>query len=366
LRKGIAKALAAGSIVPKTLLASLQKAVTSLDAAVPIAPETAACVRSCAWLVICEVITAQATRGTKPPKANGEFLLKSWSDAHRQMAATGSLVGDDAARILKVLGIVATQLTEAERTRIAHDVATCLRTMAAAPSQISTCVTTLARCTEADHPDNALDAANAAATWIKPIMTACEDVLREFALSESADFDTAAVDNVCKALFTVGEMASMGLDDTRAGTTDNTDRPKGRQTGVSKVQIKAVVPSVVVTFVHALVSKSLAVNRTSLSAIGRTIDGTVNLSGSLDEATEDGVSMSMTGSVPIPSVIRAHAFLALGKLCLRDGALAKRVVHMLVRELRDTTSDVSVRSNVLLVLCDLCVRYTAIGKGNRP
>ncbi len=71
--------------------------------------------------------------------------------------------------------------------------------------------------------------------------------------------------------------------------------------------------------------------------------------------------MPSSVGIPVPARVRAHAFIALGKLCLRDGALAKKVVHMLVRELRDVTSDVSVRSNVLLVLCDLCVRYTSIG-----
>ena len=45
-----------------------------------------------------------------------------------------------------------------------------------------------------------------------------------------------------------------------------------------------------------------------------------------------------------------------GKLCLRDKALAKRSVNLFVREL-DTAAAPAVRSNALVVLGDLCVRY---------
>ncbi|CAN0425504.1 unnamed protein product, partial [Ectocarpus sp. 13 AM-2016] len=45
-----------------------------------------------------------------------------------------------------------------------------------------------------------------------------------------------------------------------------------------------------------------------------------------------------------------------GKLCLRDKALAKRSVNLFVREL-DTAAAPAVRSNALVVLGDLCVRW---------
>ncbi|KAL9190912.1 hypothetical protein ACHAXT_000618 [Thalassiosira profunda] len=60
-----------------------------------------------------------------------------------------------------------------------------------------------------------------------------------------------------------------------------------------------------------------------------------------------------------PSGVRAHAFIALGKLCLRDEALAKESLTILARELhRDSDSDPAVQSNALMVMGDLCVRYT--------
>ena len=63
--------------------------------------------------------------------------------------------------------------------------------------------------------------------------------------------------------------------------------------------------------------------------------------------------------VPTSSTIRAHAFLTLGKLCLRDEPLAKESLNILARELHNhATSDPAVQTNALLVMGDLCTRYT--------
>ncbi|MBZ3872259.1 Condensin-2 complex subunit D3 [Sciurus carolinensis] len=64
------------------------------------------------------------------------------------------------------------------------------------------------------------------------------------------------------------------------------------------------------------------------------------------------------GSV-MPSVIRAHAIITLGKLCLQHEDLAKKSIPALVREL-EVCEDVAVRNNVIIVMCDLCIRYTVM------
>jgi hypothetical protein len=67
------------------------------------------------------------------------------------------------------------------------------------------------------------------------------------------------------------------------------------------------------------------------------------------------------GAVALPDNQRAHAYLCLGKLCLRDATLAKRFVPVLVRDLRPAQCHApAVRNNVLFVLGDLCLRYTAL------
>ncbi|XP_062309171.1 condensin-2 complex subunit D3 isoform X2 [Osmerus eperlanus] len=59
----------------------------------------------------------------------------------------------------------------------------------------------------------------------------------------------------------------------------------------------------------------------------------------------------------LPSRVRAHAVLTLGKLCLQHEDLTQRYLPAFARELQ-LSADMAVRSNVALVMCDLCVRYT--------
>ena len=57
--------------------------------------------------------------------------------------------------------------------------------------------------------------------------------------------------------------------------------------------------------------------------------------------------------------INAHAWITLGKLCMVDEKLAKRCVPLLVQEL-DRSMRPAVRNNILIILADLCVKYTAL------
>ncbi|XP_053126164.1 condensin-2 complex subunit D3 isoform X2 [Hemicordylus capensis] len=61
----------------------------------------------------------------------------------------------------------------------------------------------------------------------------------------------------------------------------------------------------------------------------------------------------------MPSVVRAHAFITLGKLCLQHEDLAKKCIAALAREL-EVSKDVAIRNNVVIVMCDLCIRYTTM------
>jgi len=62
------------------------------------------------------------------------------------------------------------------------------------------------------------------------------------------------------------------------------------------------------------------------------------------------------------NLTRAVAFLTLGKLCVRDDLLAKRCVTVFVKELSENhgAGHEAVRSNCLLVLGDLCRRFTNV------
>eukprot|EP00048_Salpingoeca_helianthica_P008436 m.122486 g.122486 ORF g.122486 m.122486 type:complete len:1493 (-) comp14600_c0_seq4:450-4928(-) len=59
------------------------------------------------------------------------------------------------------------------------------------------------------------------------------------------------------------------------------------------------------------------------------------------------------------AAVRAHAFLALGKLCLQDEHLAKASIALMARELQ-SGADAAARNNIVVILADLSVRYAAL------
>uniref|UniRef100_A0A4W6DQ61 Non-SMC condensin II complex, subunit D3 n=1 Tax=Lates calcarifer TaxID=8187 RepID=A0A4W6DQ61_LATCA len=61
----------------------------------------------------------------------------------------------------------------------------------------------------------------------------------------------------------------------------------------------------------------------------------------------------------LPTRVRAHGVITLGKLCLQHEELVQKYLPVFARELEIGT-DVAVRNNVVVIMCDLCVRYTNI------
>ncbi|XP_077350803.1 condensin-2 complex subunit D3 isoform X2 [Festucalex cinctus] len=62
---------------------------------------------------------------------------------------------------------------------------------------------------------------------------------------------------------------------------------------------------------------------------------------------------------PLPTKVRAHGVITLGKLCLHNEELVQKYLPVFARELECGT-EVAVRSNVVVIMCDLCVRHTNI------
>ncbi|CAD7968535.1 unnamed protein product [Amoebophrya sp. A25] len=62
----------------------------------------------------------------------------------------------------------------------------------------------------------------------------------------------------------------------------------------------------------------------------------------------------------IPEVLRGHAFVAFGKLCLRDEGLAKRSIDMMVHFLLEHQQPVVVKNNILILLGDLATVHTSL------
>jgi condensin-2 complex subunit D3 len=66
-------------------------------------------------------------------------------------------------------------------------------------------------------------------------------------------------------------------------------------------------------------------------------------------------------TIECPDIVRANAFVTLGKICLRDRARARDHINIFLREITPGKSKSrTIRSNCLLILGDLCVRYTSL------
>uniref|UniRef100_A0A3Q1H262 Condensin-2 complex subunit D3 n=1 Tax=Acanthochromis polyacanthus TaxID=80966 RepID=A0A3Q1H262_9TELE len=61
----------------------------------------------------------------------------------------------------------------------------------------------------------------------------------------------------------------------------------------------------------------------------------------------------------LPTRVRAHGVITLGKMCLQDEELVHRYLPVFAREL-EVGTEVAVRNNVVVIMCDMCVRYTNI------
>ncbi|KYR01302.1 non-SMC condensin II complex [Tieghemostelium lacteum] len=143
--------------------------------------------------------------------------------------------------------------------------------------------------------------------WSKTLLNICDQQLGLFIMPDKRQPQAPAPseDMIVQYLFTIGEL----------------------------IQIPQVkLPSRLKTIVQALISPSLGFAKDQE-----------------DKVVEQKIS------VPV----RAYAFITLGKLCLGDDKLAKRCIATFAKELEISDSEV-IRNNVMVVMCDLCIRYTQL------
>jgi condensin-2 complex subunit D3 len=165
-------------------------------------------------------------------------------------------------------------------------------------------------------------------TLLRSIYRSCEKVL------SSMRFDVENISRVSRILFTIGEVSIVGFsasdDDTDDGSKTAVENSQTGMTAKTLVRGICERPSKqLIEYVQAFMTDTLPVG------IYNNLDST-------------------------PESVRAHAFVALGKLCLRDVNLAQQSLNVLARELHDSieSKNWAVQSNALIVLGDLCVKYT--------
>jgi len=202
---------------------------------------------------------------------------------------------------------------------------------------VSAAVNALIALTKRICEDSGKDVFSEVRGWVNGLLDRCENAI-ESCFSSLAQRGRINEDDgklLSRVLYLIGELSMVGFTSQEESSRLSTTKPKKNDiTPTDREPVKGLLirpNSRLVHLVKLMLPNSLPMPSSAAD----------------DELT------------PTPSGIRAHAFITLGKLCLRDVSLAKESLNILARELHhDSNSDPAVQSNCLMVMGDLCVRYT--------
>ena len=271
----------------------------------------------------------------KRSKLDGSFLTQSW-EKFQTMLKQEELSDDARGNLsratrscLKVTAKLAGLVPKAAAQGTLTDMKQVLLSGRADSDIIGSCVVALTAlsATVAETPREAVKDCT---FWIKELFKSCEGVLERFISNPG---DSELVEATSRALFLVGEVAVVGFhSDDDGGLKEERvfDEDDDRIEWVRGMRVSP--SSKLINLVQVLLPPKMV-------AVGKG-----------DETLT-------------PAGLRALAYLSLGKLCLRDAELAKTAVNLMAREIHYdyavTAGDsAAVRSNALVVLGDMCIRYT--------
>ncbi|XP_063400127.1 condensin-2 complex subunit D3-L-like [Mytilus trossulus] len=310
-----------------------------------------------AWMLLAELAPAV-------PKMCHGFVIEYWEQqAHTSDETDYSTLQ----RVLSVMACSAKFFPEDKRDRLIDYLRNRLLQFNSPPELISITIETLSKLCESKA--EATNKRSEKDAWCVDLLKACDTYLSHVILEEYVD--PINEDMVVRHLFTLGEIAQICPAKT----------PKRI---FLIVQSMIAAPCISAPASHGSVNissgstessensekttraSSRASTRTSTGSVGSTEDHT-----DLTQKTQLRFSQQTQGFSQIQLTqafsqfqgskmsnrIRAFAFIALGKLCLQNPDLAKKCVAALAREL-ETCKDPTIRNNVVIIMCDLCVRYT--------
>uniref|UniRef100_A0A3P8NRI9 Condensin complex subunit 1 C-terminal domain-containing protein n=1 Tax=Astatotilapia calliptera TaxID=8154 RepID=A0A3P8NRI9_ASTCA len=255
-----------------------------------------------AWLLLSKVVSSSS----RLPHGK---ILDAWDKMVRWASPNQSDVNaTTCCHILCVMGDIAVHLNEDTKERVVADLMSWLKTFTLPLEVISSAVQTL----------------------------------YQFGCSEDIKQTQAFLNQRCGELVSACEsyLASIILTDNGAQNLDEELMVKHLHTlGVASLQCPAKVNKRTVLLVESVLtthSEKLAECQTELPA---------------------SLPLSQFKANWLPTRVRAHGVITLGKLALQSEELAQKYLPVFAREL-EVGTEVSVRSNVVVIMCDLCVRYT--------
>lgn len=306
------------------------------------------------------------------------FVVTCWRRAFEGLGGEKSesdALEEDARKILRVLARIASDVPVDLGTGLAEELLGYLSSLhpRLSPENCGAALETIT----ALHLAKARTSAEGAAVIRKAaldVLEACEKALQCFVVAPgeeprtqeggSQDSMSEVTSRLERATFLVGAVAILGFspnEEEVKNTAALSQAEKGKKKKKSDTPapgspgggplIRIPIPAATTALIRLLLlPEILPLNDTKKGGEERSVEATVSA---------DRVP------VQIPNSVRAHAFLALGKICLRDKALAKENVNVFVREL-SLSSSAAIKSNALLILGDLCVRYTSMVERHVP
>ncbi|NWX24173.1 CNDD3 protein, partial [Aegotheles bennettii] len=258
-----------------------------------------------AWMLLAKVAGSS-------PQLDYSKVIDSWDNISRQQ----NMSSDTTGHILSVIGHVAKRLPRSCCERLIDSIKCWLRESQCALEVISPAVETLQKLCHVytDVPEEAQELLNQVCG---DLVATCETYISNIVLKEDGA-EQLQEDTLVRHLFILGEAAQL---------------------------CPAKVEKRVFLLIQSILAASGNEDQLSSSPDGEEILASQPLS-------------QFRGS-GMPPVVRAHAFITLGKLCLQHEELAKKCIAALAREL-EVSHDVAIRNNVVIVMCDLCVRYTSM------
>jgi condensin-2 complex subunit D3 len=320
-----------------------------------------------AWLFLEQVTEVAALR----KHIEFQFVAECYDDAISQLSDDGCIefhntALDCAERMLKVLLSISDGIPAEQATSLAKLVLGQLSSFQMPSGLVKHLMSLLKKLCDVKAPNDG-EARRMTKEWCQTLLDESFAKLQDFVMGIDSDEDsqmdssTASEENsrvgktgsVCAHLFTVGEVALVGFDRDGGGRSVI---PLAKDTGL------VVVPKKIVTLVQSLLVPTLSANLSyiaSQSHLMRNSQSSSINNSSLEISQPSPATLSNQPNRKVPEAIRAHAFVTLGKLLLRDQELAKSSINLLVKELRSSEC-AAIRSNIILILGDLCVRYTSL------
>ncbi|KAK2504960.1 hypothetical protein MC885_000760, partial [Smutsia gigantea] len=258
-----------------------------------------------AWMLLSKIACSS-------PKLDYTKVIESWEKMSSQQNPSSNTLG----HILRVIGHIAKHLPKSIRGRVTDVVKCKLNGFQWSLELISLAVDTLQRLCKASA-ETAIEEQELLKQVCGDVLSTCVHRLSSIVLREDGPGNMDE-DMLVKYIFTLGDIA---------------------QLCPAQVEKRAFL------LIQSIIAASAYADHSPVSEEN-------------NEAPACQTLSQVRGSV-MPSVIRAHAIITLGKLCLQHEDLAKKSIPALVREL-EVCDDVAVRSNVVIVMCDLCIRYTVM------